>query len=135
MMTAVSCFACVFNDRGEVLCMRATEGNDFWSLPGGELRAGESVADTIEREVREGSGYFVAAEKVMVAQSIPGKSELVLLVHAYTLGRGPWQPNETIAENKFFQPSELPEKVSLRFGEYLEQSQARSDAGRIVTVE
>jgi 8-oxo-dGTP pyrophosphatase MutT (NUDIX family) len=45
----------VVNDEGALLLIRRTD-NDNWSLPGGAMDAGESIADAAVREVREETG-------------------------------------------------------------------------------
>jgi ADP-ribose pyrophosphatase YjhB (NUDIX family) len=44
--------AVVKDDRGRVLLIRRTD-NDRWALPGGGIELGETVAQTVVREVRE----------------------------------------------------------------------------------
>src|SRR5256885_14959367 len=50
--------AVVINDRRQILLHRRTD-NELWSLPGGVMQVGESIAETIVREVREESGLDV----------------------------------------------------------------------------
>ena len=60
--------AVVVNDEHKILLQRRKD-NDLWSLPGGTMEIGESIAQTVLREVREESGMQV---------------ELVRLVGIYT---------------------------------------------------
>ncbi|MBB5870208.1 ADP-ribose pyrophosphatase YjhB (NUDIX family) [Allocatelliglobosispora scoriae] len=50
--------AAVMNERGELLLIHRTD-NDLWALPGGGLDIGESIAQTVVREVREETGIEV----------------------------------------------------------------------------
>lgn len=50
-----SVVAAVVNDAGELLMIHRTD-NDLWALPGGGHDLGESIADTVVREVREETG-------------------------------------------------------------------------------
>lgn len=50
--------AIVTNDRNEILLVHKTD-NDLWALPGGGMDAGEYIADTVVREVREETGIDV----------------------------------------------------------------------------
>lgn len=50
--------AVVVNDRGELLLERRAD-NDLWGLPGGGMNLGETLAQTIVREVREETGLEV----------------------------------------------------------------------------
>jgi 8-oxo-dGTP pyrophosphatase MutT (NUDIX family) len=47
--------AVVLNDDGAILLIRRTD-NDNWSLPGGAIDIGESLAEAAVREVREETG-------------------------------------------------------------------------------
>ncbi|MDQ6876841.1 MAG: NUDIX domain-containing protein [Candidatus Dormibacteraeota bacterium] len=60
--------AVVVNGEHKILLQRRKD-NDLWSLPGGAMEIGESIAQTVLREVREESGLYV---------------ELVRLVGIYT---------------------------------------------------
>lgn len=53
-----SVVAIVQDDEGRVLLIHKTD-NDLWALPGGGHEIGESIADTVVREVREETGYDV----------------------------------------------------------------------------
>jgi ADP-ribose pyrophosphatase YjhB (NUDIX family) len=47
--------AIVPNERGELLLVHKTD-NDLWALPGGAMDVGESMAETVVREVKEDTG-------------------------------------------------------------------------------
>ncbi|MGC4855290.1 NUDIX hydrolase [Micromonospora sp. DT4] len=53
-----SVVAAVRNQRGELLMIHRTD-NNLWALPGGGHDIGESVSDTVVREVREETGIEV----------------------------------------------------------------------------
>ncbi len=54
----IGCSAVIFDDRRRVLLTRRTD-NGQWCLPGGAMEAGESVAETCVREIREETGLQV----------------------------------------------------------------------------
>lgn len=56
--------AVVLNEEGAVLLVREKE-DGLWSLPGGWVDIGESPSESVEREVREESGYEVRAVKLL----------------------------------------------------------------------
>ncbi|AYF30453.1 NUDIX hydrolase [Micromonospora tulbaghiae] len=53
-----SVVAAVCNQRGELLMIHRTD-NNLWALPGGGHDIGESISDTVVREVREETGIKV----------------------------------------------------------------------------
>lgn len=53
-----SVVAAVVNDTGELLLIHRTD-NGMWALPGGGHDIGESIADTVVREVHEETGIHV----------------------------------------------------------------------------
>lgn len=58
-----SVVAIVQDDQGRVLMIHKTD-NDKWALPGGGHDPGESIADTVVREVKEETGYDVEVETI-----------------------------------------------------------------------
>lgn len=58
-----SVVAVVLDDDGRVLMIHKTD-NDRWALPGGGHEPGESIADTVVREVKEETGYDVEVETI-----------------------------------------------------------------------
>lgn len=59
----------------EILLMRRSD-NGFWSLPGGFVEIGESVADALLREVFEETGYTVELGRLVGVYSDP-KTQVV----------------------------------------------------------
>ena len=47
--------AVVINNEGKILLHRRSD-NDLWALPGGAMEIGESISETIVREVKEETG-------------------------------------------------------------------------------
>lgn len=56
--------AVVTNDDGDILLIHKTD-NDLWALPGGGHDIGESIADTVAREVKEETGVDVEATGIV----------------------------------------------------------------------
>jgi ADP-ribose pyrophosphatase YjhB (NUDIX family) len=58
--------AAICDENGRVLVIReSTFGSEQWKLPGGALRLGESLAEALEREIREETGYRAEAGDVV----------------------------------------------------------------------
>lgn len=58
-----SVVAIVRDPQNKILMIHKTD-NDKWALPGGGHEFGESIAETVIREVLEETGYLVEVEKV-----------------------------------------------------------------------
>lgn len=58
-----SVVAIVQDDQGRVLMIHKTDNNK-WALPGGGHEIGESIADTVVREVKEETGYDVEVDTI-----------------------------------------------------------------------
>ncbi|MFJ6772089.1 NUDIX hydrolase [Kitasatospora sp. NPDC091257] len=63
--------AVVTDVEGRLLLIHKTD-NDLWALPGGGHDIGESVADTVVREVREETGINVEVASVVGLYTDPG---------------------------------------------------------------
>jgi 8-oxo-dGTP pyrophosphatase MutT (NUDIX family) len=66
-----SVVAIVQDDRGRVLMIHKTDNNK-WALPGGGHEIGESIADTVIREVKEETGYDIEVEAITGTYTDPG---------------------------------------------------------------
>ena len=53
-----SASAIVTNDEGKILLHRRSD-NDLWAVPGGAMDIGESIGETVVREVKEETGFDV----------------------------------------------------------------------------
>lgn len=67
----VAASAVVVNERGEILLHRRSD-NAMWSVPGGAMELGESIAETVVREVKEETGLEVEIERLVGIYSDPG---------------------------------------------------------------
>lgn len=62
--------AIVLNNSGRILLIKRTD-NEYWSIPGGSMGPGESIAETVVREVREETGIEARVEKLLGVYSNP----------------------------------------------------------------
>lgn len=69
IVPAVTAF--VTNDKGEVLLERRSD-NGLWGMPGGVQDIGESITQTVVREVREETGVEVEITGLVGVYSDPG---------------------------------------------------------------
>jgi ADP-ribose pyrophosphatase YjhB (NUDIX family) len=62
--------AVVVNEAGAILLHRRDD-NDLWSIPGGSMEVGESIRETIVREVKEETGLDIEPESIVGVYSNP----------------------------------------------------------------
>ena len=62
--------AIVLDNARRILLHKRTD-NDLWSIPGGGMEPGESIAETVVREIREETGIEATVEKLLGVYSNP----------------------------------------------------------------
>jgi ADP-ribose pyrophosphatase YjhB (NUDIX family) len=86
----------------------------LWTLPGGWAEVGQSAAESVEREVREESGYIVKAVKLVACWDRNKHPHPPIPVHAYKLLfrcellGGVATPSTETTEVGFFAEDEIP---------------------------
>jgi len=95
-----SVVAVVEDDHGRILLIHKTD-NDLWALPGGGHDIGESIGETVVREVREETGYEV---------------EVIGIIGTYT------NPNHVMA----YDDGEVRQQFSIAFRAKLVGGEART---------
>ncbi len=67
----LSCSAVIFDAAREKVLLIRRRDNEKWGLPGGQMQAGESVAEACSREVLEETGLQVRVGKLLSVFSNP----------------------------------------------------------------
>lgn len=67
----VGCSAVIFDQNRQKVLLTQRTDNGRWCLPGGGMEAGESAAETCQREVWEETGLKVRAKKLLGVYSNP----------------------------------------------------------------
>lgn len=75
--------AAVFKENRLLLVREQADG--LWALPGGWAEVGQSAAESVEREVREESGYIVRAVKLLACWDRNKHPHPPIPAHAYKL--------------------------------------------------
>lgn len=106
--------AAVFQQDGRLLLVREAEDGG-WTFPGGWADVGQSAAESVEREVREESGYEVKAVKLLACWDRNKHAHPAIPFHAFKLlflcelvGGSPTVSVETTAAG-FFSEDEIPQ--------------------------
>ena len=107
--------ALVRNDDGEVLLIRRSD-TGRWALPGGGHDLGESISDTVIREVREETGIEVAVTDMSGIYTDPGhvmryddgevRQQFSICFRARLLG-GSIRTSEETTEVRWVPPADL----------------------------
>ncbi|WP_068060372.1 NUDIX hydrolase [Nocardia xishanensis] len=131
----VAVSALVQDEHGRILMIRRTD-NDKYSIPGGGLEAGETVAQAVTREVMEETGIEVDATELIGVFSNPDhviayddgevRQEFSLCFRANPIGGTPRTSSES-KEVRWVEPAELDEldvhpSIRLRISKGLEAS-------------
>jgi len=125
--------AIITNDRGQILLHRRTD-NNLWALPGGTMEIGESIGQTVMREVQEETGLLVEPERIVGVYSNPKhvveyadgevRQEFSVCFTCRIVG-GDLRTSEESSELAFFTPEEIEQlsmhaSIRLRIKQYLE---------------
>ncbi len=125
--------AIVTNDEGKILLHRRSD-NDLWALPGGAMNIGESIGETIVREVREETGLDVKPEYIVGIYTNPQhviafsdgevRQEFSICFFCTPVG-GEIRVSEESCEIVFFSPQTIEHlkmhpSIRLRIQHYLE---------------
>jgi ADP-ribose pyrophosphatase YjhB (NUDIX family) len=125
--------AVVVNAEHKILLQRRRD-NDLWSLPGGAMELGESIAQTVVREVQEESGLRVEVVRLvgiytdprhLIAYSNGEVRQQFSICFACSVIGGVLRSSDESTEIGFFTPDELKDlsiqpSIRLRLQHYLE---------------
>ena len=109
----VAVFAFIRQD-DSILLVRQSTGNQYWSLPGGVVEAGESLAEAVVREGKEETGLDVRVGRMVGVYSKVSEDGLAITFEAEMAGGTVHADNE-ILECRWFPLTSLPEHVRGHF--------------------
>jgi 8-oxo-dGTP diphosphatase len=101
---------------GRILLVRRARapGRDLFSLPGGVVEAGETLAGAVAREVLEETGLIVepvrlAGHREVIVRDADGRVErhFVILAFACRWRAGEAAPSDEVAEARWVAPDEI----------------------------
>src|ERR1700729_3881645 len=73
--------ALIFNKSGQILLIKQLKWGDMWTLPGGHLRVGETLADGAKREGEEETGLALIPMGLLKWGEIIDQESLARPVH------------------------------------------------------
>ena len=97
----------VFNDRQEILLFKHTYRAHAWSLPGGYLKSGEHPRESLEREIKEESGFIVSIDNALITRTDRNFARLDLCYTGIVIG-GNFTPSYEVSDYGFFTLDNLP---------------------------
>ena len=97
----------VFSDRKEILLFKHTYRTHAWSLPGGYLKSGEHPRESLEREIKEESGFIVSIDDSLKTRTDRNFARLDLCYTGTFIG-GKFTPSYEVSEYGFFALDKLP---------------------------
>ncbi len=110
--------AIILNKNGEILLIkRGDRKEEVWGLPGGMMELGESVEETVKREVREETGLKVKTDRLFGVYTKPSleiypngdQAQVIFFVFVCTLIGGNIQADGIeISDIRYFDPIKLP---------------------------
>jgi ADP-ribose pyrophosphatase YjhB (NUDIX family) len=110
----------VLDEGGRVLLARrgVEPFRGLWDTPGGFVAPGETLEDAVRRELREEAG--VEVEVVRLVATVPdvygdGGDPTINAFFECRLTAGDPQPDDDVAELRWFDPGELPQPGELAF--------------------
>ena len=107
----VGVMAIVFDEAGQILLLNHTYRHDYsWGLPSGWLKARESAADAIEREVAEETGFRIQALRPLIIGGDKEFPRVDLIFVCQWLG-GAFRPSAEVSKGKFFSLKALPDSI------------------------
>ncbi len=127
--------AVVINNEGKILLHRRSD-NDLWALPGGAMEIGESISETVVREVKEETGFDVVIERLVGIYTNPKhvvafsdgevRQEFSICFACRTVG-GTLTISDESFEVSFFTPEAINrlamhESIRLRIKHFLEHN-------------
>jgi 8-oxo-dGTP diphosphatase len=99
----------ILDHQGRVLLLKHRFWKDQrWGLPGGHAHRGESIEETLRRELREETGLDVRPVKLLRVSARHLRTEFLLLAEC---DGEPAVKSHEIMDARFFSRSELPEDL------------------------
>lgn len=97
----------IFNEKNEILLFKHTYRQHSWSLPGGYMKAGEHPAESLEREIKEESGFVVSADDQLKTRTDRDGARLEMCYIGLFIG-GEFTPSHEVSEYGFFPIDKMP---------------------------
>lgn len=123
--------AIVLDDAGRILLHKRTDSG-YWSIPGGSMGPGETIAETAVREIREETGIEAQVDLLLCVYSNPRhvitydngevRQQFSVCFLCHAVG-GELTTSDESSETRFFDVAEIPKldmhpSIRLRIDDY-----------------
>jgi ADP-ribose pyrophosphatase YjhB (NUDIX family) len=105
----------------KLLLVRQNYGEQYWSLPGGVVEAGESITEAAIREVQEETNLHVSITRLVGLYSLPEDDSIAITLEGRVDG-GELNPDKEILECAYFPFNDLPTHVREHFHQRVEDN-------------
>lgn len=123
LMCACGCL--IFNEKNQVLLQRRSD-DGLWGNPGGSMDLGETIYQTVIREIKEETGFDILEKDLKIFQIYsgeeqhhiyPNKDEMyfVNIIFETTIYSGTLREDSESLEFKFFDLDQLPTDITKPF--------------------
>ncbi len=120
-----SCGCLIFNEKNQVLLQRRSD-DKLWGNPGGSMELGETIYDTVKREIKEELGIDLEDDKLNIFNIYSGEGQhhiypnddeayfvnIIFKTNNYT---GTLERDNESLELKFFDLDKLPVNITKPF--------------------
>lgn len=97
----------IFNKKDEILLFKHTYRSHAWSLPGGYMKSGEHPRESLEREIKEESGFVVSVDEPLKTRTDRDAARLDMCYIGVFIG-GDFKASHEVSAYGFFTQNNLP---------------------------
>ncbi len=130
-----ACGCLIFNDKGQVLLQRRSD-DGLWGNPGGSMDLGETIYETIIREIKEETNLKIEKENLKIFNIYSGEEQhhiypnndevyFVNIIFETDVYHGTVKSDDESYELKFFDIEELPSDITKPFRSVAKDLQAK----------
>lgn len=133
-----ACGCLIYNEQGQVLLQKRSDDN-LWGNPGGSMELGESIYDTIKREIKEETDLDIDEEYLKIFNIYSGEGQhhiypnqdevyIVNIIFEAKTYKGELKKDSESIELKFFDIDDLPTNVTKPFKDVMKDLKEKQES-------